>query len=289
MTDAAILGRFVWHELMTTDTKSTAGFFAKVAGWKTQPWPQDPTYAMFVAGRRPVAGLMVLPEEAKAMGAPPNWLTYMGTPSVDDTTRLAVTLGGKILKAAADIPAAGRFAVLQDPQGAVFAVYTPVQDQSSDAPAAVGDFSWHELATTDWLSALTFYRRLFGWEATSAMEMGPGMGTYQMFGRGGRSLGGMFNKPPQMQGPAAWLAYIRVGDAKKTAVTVKKLGGQIMNGPMEVAGGGWIAQGVDLQGAVFAVHSSKPAAKKARPKKKKPVTKKKPARKTARRPKKRRR
>jgi predicted enzyme related to lactoylglutathione lyase len=88
------------------------------------------------------------------------------------------------------------------------------------------------------------------------MDMGE-MGVYQMFGQSkqGRTLGGLFNKPSQMPGPPAWLAYIKVPDARKTADAIKKAGAKIVNGPMEVPGGDWIAQGIDQQGAMFAVHS----------------------------------
>jgi hypothetical protein len=44
-------------------------------------------------------------------------------------------------------------------------------------------------------------------------------------------------------------------------------GGKIVNGPMQVPGGDWIAQGIDPQGAMFAVHSLKPASKADAPKK----------------------
>lgn len=267
MSDSTVRGRFVWHELMTTDTKSAASFFAKAIGWKTQVSPRDPSYTIFAAAGRPRAGLMVLPAAAKAMGAPPSWLTYIGSPNVDETAQQAPSLGGKVLKAPADIPTIGRFAVVQDPQGAVFAAFTPLGGPAADAEPAIGDFSWHELITTDWRAALTFYQRLFGWDATSAMDMGPEIGTYQMFGRNGRPMGGMFNKPSQAPGPAMWLPYVRVQDSKKVAAAVPKLGGKIINGPMEVPGGDWIATGLDLQGAMFAVHSLKPAVKKMAAKK----------------------
>ena len=71
MPGATFRGRFVWHELMTTDTKAAIAFYTKVVGWKAQGWPQDPSYMMLVAKAGPMAGLMVLPEDAKAMGAPP--------------------------------------------------------------------------------------------------------------------------------------------------------------------------------------------------------------------------
>jgi len=276
-------GRFVWHELLTTDPKAAGAFFSKIIGWKTQPWGTDGSYTLFVSGSRQLAGLMVLPEDAKKMGAPPNWLTYVGTTDVDETARLATSLGARVLKAPEDIPGAGRFAVLQDPQGATFGIYKSHQSPAADAAPVVGDFSWHELATTDAKAALGFYQRLFGWEETSAMDMGE-MGVYQMFGQSkqGRTLGGLFNKPSQMTGPPAWVAYIKVPDARKTADAIKKAGAKVINGPMEVPGGDWIAQGIDQQGAMFAVHSAvaaAPAAATAAPAKasRKAAAKKKPA------------
>ena len=280
-------GRFVWHELLTTDTKAAGAFFSKIIGWKTKPWGNDQSYTLFVSGDRQLAGLMALPDEAKKMGAPPSWLTYIGTPDVDGTARLATSLGGALLKAPEDIPGAGRFAVLQDPQGATFGIYKSNQPAGPDAVPAAGDFSWHELATTDAKAAFNFYQQLFGWEETSAMDMGE-MGVYQMFGqtRQGRTLGGLFNKPSQMPGPPAWLAYIKVADARTSAEAIKKAGAKVINGPMEVPGGDWIAQGMDQQGAMFAVHSAAaaPAARAAAAPAKAPATKKAAARKATAKP-----
>src|SRR5262245_1459366 len=257
MSDPTVRGRFVWHELMTTDTKSAAGFYSNLAGWTTKPWAEDGSYTLFQMEGRQMAGLMPNPTP----GAPPSWLTYIGTPNVDATVKQAKSLGAKVHKAPSDIPTIGRFAILEDPYGAVFAVFTPLPGQPpQDEVAGLGDFSWHELVTTDWRGARSFYQKLFGWDETSAMDMGPGMGTYQMFGWGGRPFGGVFNKPAQMPGPPSWLPYIRVTDAKGTAEAIKRLGGQVTNGPMEVPGGDWITQGLDLQGATFAVHAVAAAA-----------------------------
>ena len=66
----------------------------------------------------------------------------------------------------------------------------------------------------------------------------------------------MFNKPAEMSGPPMWLYYVTVDDVDAAVAEVKKLGGQVLNGPMEVPDGGRIAQCVDPQGALFALHSS---------------------------------
>jgi len=260
-----LLGSFVWCELMTTDTAAAEPFYKKVVGWNPVPFAPDGSYTVFNnpsgAG---VAGLMKLPDAAKQMGAPPHWLMYVGTPSVDDTATRISQLGGRVLKQPDDIPNTGRFAVVQDPFGATFGIFQPPPNRPGrSGPPGVGDFSWFELYTPNPEGAWKFYETLFGWEKTSAMDMGE-MGVYQMFGRGGAIPNGGIMKPPP-GAPAAWMPYAMVKDAKAAATIAAANGGKIVNGPMEVPGGDWIFQAMDPQGAMFAVHSLKPAAKKVAP------------------------
>ena len=288
MAGADVRGRFLWHELLTTDTKAAQLFYTKVVGWGMQGWDKDPSYRMWMAKTGPVGGLMTLPAEAKAMGAPPNWLTYIGTPDVDGTVRVASGRGANVLRAAETMPGVGRMAVLADPQGAVFAVYTPEAPMPSSDTPGLGEFSWHELATTDPAAALGFYSALFGWEKTNSFDMGPESGLYQMYGWGGKSMGGIYKKPADMPAPPNWLPYAMVANADQAAGRVTAAGGQIVNGPMEVPGGDRIAVILDPQGAAFAVHSKAKAvagkaAKRKAPKRraKSKTTKKRPARKKA--------
>jgi predicted enzyme related to lactoylglutathione lyase len=310
MSNADIRGRFVWHELLTTDTAASAAFYQKALPWRTQP-SSMPGYTIWMAGQTQIGGLMALP--AEAAGAPPHWLLYVGTPNVDATCAQAQALGAKVHKAAMDIPNVGRFAVLADPQGATFAVFTPGAGPPPGAPPAQGGFSWHELATTDVAGALRFYGELFGWRKGPGHDMGA-MGVYQVFEHAGTQVGGMAN----VQGPStppSWLSYVHVADANRAVAAVKAAGGRLLHGPMEVPGGSWIALFMDPQGGAFAVHelprtmaapkaaaaAAKPAAPKpaaapakapaakkpaAKPKKAKPKAsrKKTPRKKVARKP-----
>lgn len=252
-------GRFVWYELLTSDPDAAQGFYTELIGWHTSQWEGgEQPYTMWTNKDAPLGGVMTLPEEAKKAGAPPHWLAYIATPDVDGAVSQANTLGGRTLMPPMDIPSVGRFAIIADPQGAVFAAFTPAQEVPGheDSPQ-LGEFSWHELATTDHEGALDFYTKLFGWKKTDAMDMGE-MGTYQMYGRGDQTLGGMFNKSADMPGPPHWLFYVKVDDVDKASEKVKQMGGQVLNGPMEVPGGDKVVQCMDPQGAVFALHASAP-------------------------------
>ena len=251
------LGRFCWYDLMTSDPKAAKDFYTKVIGWGTEPWEGGPMpYTMWKASRGPIGGVTELPEEVKQAGAPPHWIAYISVDDVAASANEALKLGGKIEKEPTEIPNQGTFAVLSDPQGAVFCIYKSASDMPSpEGPPQTGEFSWHELNTSDHESAWSFYEKLFGWEKTTSMDMGPELGTYQMYGRQGTELGGMFNKPKEMPGPPFWLYYAKVDDVHQTVEKVKDNGGKILNGPMEVPGGDWIAQCMDPQGAAFAIHS----------------------------------
>lgn len=263
-----LLGSFVWCELMTTEPPAAESFYKKVVGWTSVPFAPDGSYTVFNApSGAGVAGLMTLPDAARQMGAPPHWLMYVGTPNIDATAMRIAQLGGRVLKQPENIPDAGRFAIVQDPFGAAFGIFQPPPNRPGrGSQSGVGEFSWFELYTPNPDAAWKFYETLFGWEKTSAMDMGE-MGLYQMFGRGGGvPSGGMMKPPPGA--PAAWMPYAMVKDAKAAAAAATASGATIVNGPMEVPGGDWIAQGIDPQGAMFSVHSLKPAAPKPAPAKK---------------------
>jgi predicted enzyme related to lactoylglutathione lyase len=257
MSNADVRGRFVWHELLTTDTAAAAAFYPKVVPWRTQP-SNMPGYTIFMAGGLQVGGLMALPADSGAA----HWLMYVGTASVDATVAQAQGLGARVCKEASDIPNVGRFAVLADPQGATFAVFTPAGGPAPQTPPQ-GAFSWHELQTTDVGGALHFYGELFGWTKGASHDMGA-MGTYQLFEHGGAGVGGMCNT----QGPStppSWLSYVHVADAARTVAAAKSAGGRLLHGPVEVPGGSWIALFLDPQGGAFAVQEAPRAASAPKP------------------------
>ncbi len=248
-------GRFIWYELLTLDPDAAVDFYTDLIGWGTAPFETDgQQYTMWTNGEVPIGGLMRLPDEAIAGGATPHWLAYVGTPDVDATAEQATRLGGTVLVPPKDIPTVGRFTVLQDPTGSLIAAYAPERPSPAPESSRPGEFSWHELAATDHEAAFGFYSELFGWEKTDAMDMGED-GIYQMYGRGGPPLGGMYTVSENMPAPPGWLHYIMVDDVRRKAERVKELGGQVLNGPMEVPGGDLIAQCLDPQGALFAIHS----------------------------------
>jgi predicted enzyme related to lactoylglutathione lyase len=115
-------GAFGWNELATRDADRAGAFYTSLFNWgtQTQDMGDAPPYTIFKVGERMNGGMMQLSEQFE--GAPSNWMVYFSVADCDASAKKVEELGGKIQMPPTDIPATGRFAVVQDPQGAVFAI-----------------------------------------------------------------------------------------------------------------------------------------------------------------------
>lgn len=245
---------FFWYELITTDMNAAEAFYTAVVGWKAAPWTEagSPPYTIMNAGERGVVGIMDLPDEVRQSGGRPMWLGYIHADDVDAATDSVKKAGGAVHRPPADIPGVGRFSVVADPQGVIFMLLAPNGPDQPPVPAGTsGHVGWHELYTADGQKAFDFYSSQFGWTKADAMDMGE-MGTYQLFSAGSEPVGGMMNKPEGIP-VSFWQFYFNVPAIDAATERVKANGGQVLMGPMEVPGGGWIVQCLDPQGAAFAL------------------------------------
>jgi predicted enzyme related to lactoylglutathione lyase len=113
-------GAFSWNELITTDPKAAVEFYSKLFGWNSEVVNMGHMdYTIVKAGDRQIGGIMPAPE-----GAPAGWKSYVTVDDIDETAKLAESLGGKLCVPPTDIPNVGRFAILIDPQGGVIAGIT---------------------------------------------------------------------------------------------------------------------------------------------------------------------
>lgn len=253
------LGRFVWFDLATPDPESAQRFYPAVVGWGTAGFDAAGSpYTMWTregGGPETSIGGIQPPPQAGAAAVRPHWMAHVSVPDPDATARRVEELGGRVLHPPEDIPTVGRFTVLADPHGATISAFRSEHGTPDEAPEPqIGDFSWQELTTGgEPGEALAYYAELFGWEDAGSFDMGPD-GLYQMFGRHGRPLGGIYRAGGR---PAAWLHYVRVPDVERAAAAAREAGGTVQLEPMEVPGGDRIAQLLDPQGTPFAVHQTK--------------------------------
>ena len=119
-------GSLCWNELYTNNVDRAGKFYVDVIGWKTKAVDMGAmgTYTLFNRAndeKRNAGGMMNMPPNMK--NVPPHWLAYFSTDDVDASTNKVKSLGGKVLMDPMEIPNIGRFSIVQDPQGGVFALY----------------------------------------------------------------------------------------------------------------------------------------------------------------------
>jgi predicted enzyme related to lactoylglutathione lyase len=246
-------GRFVWYELITTDTERAKAFYPNVLGWGTQEVSvPGMAYSLFTLGECSVSGLVKLPTPAEEIGAKPRWIGYVAVDDVDATAALINQLGGVVHIPPMDFSHSSRFAVVADPEAATFGLISwlrPIQLPQARLDL-YGRVAWHELLAADREKALTFYGSLFGWQKAEASAGRRGI--YQSFCAGDETIGGVVTKPRTVSTPS-WVYYFNVEDIDAAVRRVKSSGGKIIEGPIEVPGGSWTIQCLDPQGALFAL------------------------------------
>jgi predicted enzyme related to lactoylglutathione lyase len=117
-------GALCWTELTTTDTKAAEAFYTALFGWTPKhSAPGAPMeYTEFSVGGTPSIGMMAKPANMPAH-IPSYWMPYFQVTGADASASKAKELGGNIMVPPQDISGTGRFAIVTDPQGAMFAVF----------------------------------------------------------------------------------------------------------------------------------------------------------------------
>ncbi|HEY8848946.1 MAG TPA: VOC family protein [Thermoanaerobaculia bacterium] len=106
-----------WNELTTRDVDGAHKFYTALFGWKLKISPE---YTEIYVGDRGVGGVFPMPKE---MGdTPPYWMPYVMVTDCDGMTKSAKSSGATVHVGPQDIPGIGRFSVMSDPQGAMFAI-----------------------------------------------------------------------------------------------------------------------------------------------------------------------
>ncbi|THA50653.1 VOC family protein [Streptomyces sp. A1136] len=123
-------GALIWNELTTADLPAAAAFYSSVLPVTTarSEMPGAEGYIEFKVDDRAVGGIMDLSQLPP--GVAPHWQPYFHVDDVDEIQAATVRAGGSVLAPAFDM-AAGRMAVLADPQGGSFSVITASAPQGA--------------------------------------------------------------------------------------------------------------------------------------------------------------
>lgn len=133
---APAVGTISWSDLTVPDADRVRDFYVGVVGWKASELDMGgySDYCMNLPSNgTTVAG--VCWQRGVNLGLPPVWLMYITVANLDDSVRRCTELGGRILRPPTDMGDHGRYSVIQDPAGAVAALFEP-RSQAATAGAA---------------------------------------------------------------------------------------------------------------------------------------------------------
>jgi len=235
------VGRFVWHDLSSTDVGAAKRFYTDLLGWDVETWkPGEMDYDMISANGQMHGGF-----GAAQGGAPSGWIGHVVVDDLDAARKRVESAGGAVVGDPMDIPEVGQILIIRDPQGAMISAYKP----ASDAPASEGVFVWDELYTSDVEAAKRFYGEVFGWTAN---DMPMGDGTYTMFQLGETGVAGALKIGADHQHvPPHWYPYLATADVDAKTAKAKELGAQVFVEPMDIPDMGRFSVLGDPTGATF--------------------------------------
>lgn len=251
LSDEPLTGKFVWHDLVTTDLEADKRFYSGLFGWTYEQrlGPNGNPYTLAKSGDRFVAG-MVTGQQPKDGSDISRWLGYLSVPDVGHAVRQNGVAGGSTVVEPLDISDFVRVAAITDPQGAVLGLaQSSIGDPDDSRAGEPGRVVWDELLASDSTAAAHFYEALAGYKVDVLQRNG---GEYTLLIAAGVKRAGILENPLEGVEPM-WLTYFGVQDVKAATAKVGTLGGRVLLKPAVDIRDGTLALVVGPSGALLAL------------------------------------
>ena len=242
-----------WADLATTDGEGAKKFYTSLFGWEySDTAPMDMVYTMYNKGGKSVAGSFQRDPSMGMSDQPPCWQLYFTTDNLEETLERVNGLNGKVVQDPFEVPDAGRSAVAQDPQNAVFMLWEPKNHIGVERMEEAGAICWTELATTDSIEAVQFYKSVLQCGAEKDPNSPPDSSMdYTMLKFNGQPKSGIRNMTSDESGMSPyWSVIFGVDDINASTAKVQELGGKVVFPPTTSPYGHFSAV-MDPQGAYF--------------------------------------
>lgn len=244
-------GKLVWADLITTEPKKAADFYATVFDWQPQYFSDENYIELSHDGR--VLSSIVFYEDQQTVAGDARWLVSISVQDVDAATRIATENGGEILEPATDLPDRGRYSVIEDAQGAVLMLLRATGGDPADETPILNEWGWAELWTDNAPEAVSFYKAIAGYDALRFPDSNGGERI--VLGTGGKARATIVALPWDDVEPN-WIPYIPVADAAATMHRVVDAGGGVLMQSGDSAGATAVAIVMDPTGGVFAIQQT---------------------------------
>lgn len=250
LSDKPLVGKFIWHDLISDDVRRAKQFYGVVMGWsfESTTHPNGGDYTLITVDDRFVGGMVELAD-------PPNadysrWLPYVSVADVDRAAALSQASGGETVAGPINLANIGRAAAIQDPQGAVIGLLrSNVGDPDDSMEQVPGMVVWNELLASDVAEALAFYQDMAGYQVKTEVRS---QGEYFDLQAQGRDRAGVMQRPVDDVEPI-WLTHFGVADVVGATGRAEQAGGTVLLAPTTGVRDGRLALIRDPAGAIFAL------------------------------------
>jgi hypothetical protein len=248
-----IPGKFVWHNLVTSDGEAARQFYGELFGWEFDV-RDDGRYSVITFRGRNLGGIL---DASKDGNAPKrgHWLSAMSVASLDASLTAVEEAGGKQLEAPIDVSGVGRVVTVEDADGALLHLLFSDHGDPPDVEPPVHTWLWHELLANHADRALEFYESAFGYRA-EPLKKNPSS-EYRVLWSSGDARAGILQNPFEKT-RSAWIPYVRVDDPAALAERVTELGGSVVIAPRPDVRDGTLALVLDPSGAPLALQKWSP-------------------------------
>lgn len=218
-------GEVYWFNLLTEDSIAAIGFYSELFGWQIVSSPNGAYVAL--RNGAPIAGISQI-EDRLADVSESMWLAAITVSDLESSVGKARELGATIRDDVTNVPGWGRYALIQDPQGAPALMVRP--ERPLGGTEGYSGWAWAELWTHDTQAASEFYADVIGYQPD---EVRIGNQDYDVFRDGDAPRAGLMMLENAEIAPR-WMPYIGVSDLRGILVRVWAAGGEVLLEPSEV-------------------------------------------------------
>jgi predicted enzyme related to lactoylglutathione lyase len=243
-------GKFVWHDLMTTDIEAVKKFYGELFGWNFEDvGTVDVPYEIIRNNGKIIGGIFAL-DKSRSKAEHSQWISFISVENMETAVEHVKNNNGNIYTEPFDLPDRGKVAVAIDPQGAVLALVNSSTGDTKDKDPIYNEWLWTELWTDNVDASLNFYNGMFGYE--NKVYMTQADTKYYVLRNEDEGRAGVVKIMLDGVKPN-WMPYIAVKDPSETISKVEQLGGKVLIDQKGIAGNK-AAIIADPSGGVFTVH-----------------------------------
>lgn len=232
-------GTFSWADLTVPHADAIRDFYTAVIGWSALDHDigDYADYEMCTPDGEARTGICW--RSSVNASVPPQWLIYVSVTDLDRSIAEVNRRGGSVVGDVRGEVGADRLCVIQDPSGAVMALWEqhgdfadrPADDQEGQALSAndPGTFTWVDLSVSNTDEIRDFYTHVVGW-TPMGLDMG-GYEDYVMMADGDGVTGVCWKRGINADLPSVWLMYVNVADLDDSLARVVEHGGKIIGAP----------------------------------------------------------